>query len=99
LVSSEFGITRRSPFRSRSVGARPEEILERLKLKEYEVCGRDFSETANFGSGMQELIGARFDLTIQVGIFGMDFYAVMDRPGAWVARWKMKRVRIRSNHQ
>ncbi|KAG2741468.1 ribosomal protein L5, partial [Suillus brevipes Sb2] len=38
-------------------------------------------ETGNFGFGIQEHIdlGARYDSGI--GIFGMDFYVVMGRPG------------------
>ncbi|KAJ7235069.1 ribosomal protein L5 [Mycena rebaudengoi] len=45
-----------------------------LKVKEYELRRSDFSETGNFGCGIQEHIdlGARYDPSI--GIFGMDFY-------------------------
>src|ERR1700676_827481 len=58
-------------------GPKAEEILERgLKVKEYELRRRNFSETGNFGFGIQEHIdlGARYDPGI--GIFGMDFYVV-----------------------
>ncbi|CAG8702074.1 15777_t:CDS:2, partial [Acaulospora colombiana] len=63
-------------------GPKAEEILERgLKVKEYELKRKNFSDTGNFGFGIQEHIdlGARYDPTI--GIFGMDFYVVMGRPG------------------
>uniref|UniRef100_A0A0W0FE18 Putative 60S ribosomal protein L11 n=1 Tax=Moniliophthora roreri TaxID=221103 RepID=A0A0W0FE18_MONRR len=75
-------------------GPKAEEILERgLKVKEYELRRRNFSETGNFGFGIQEHIdlGARYDPTI--GIFGMDFYVVMSRPGARVAKRKQKKAR------
>ena len=81
-------------------GPKAEEILERgLKVKEYELRRRNFSETGNFGFGIQEHIdlGARYDPGI--GIFGMDFYVVMARPGARVARRKCKTARVGFSHK
>jgi hypothetical protein len=59
----------------------------------------NFSETGNFGFGIQEHIdlGARYDPTI--GIFGMDFYVVMGRPGGRVARRKAKKARVGFQHR
>jgi large subunit ribosomal protein L11e len=81
-------------------GPKAEEILERgLKVKEYELRKRNFSETGNFGFGIQEHIdlGARYDPGI--GIFGMDFYVVMGRPGGRVARRRAKQARVGSQHR
>lgn len=81
-------------------GPKAEEILERgLKVKEYELRRRNFSETGNFGFGIQEHIdlGARYDPGI--GIFGMDFYVVMGRPGSRVAKRKVKTARIGPTHK
>ncbi|KAG2011982.1 60S ribosomal protein L11, variant 2 [Coprinopsis cinerea AmutBmut pab1-1] len=81
-------------------GPKAEEILERgLKVKEYELRRKNFSETGNFGFGIQEHIdlGARYDPTI--GIFGMDFYVVMGRPGGRVAKRKAKKARIGFQHR
>ncbi|KAL4266473.1 Large ribosomal subunit protein uL5 [Pleurotus pulmonarius] len=81
-------------------GPKAEEILERgLKVKEYELRRKNFSETGNFGFGIQEHIdlGARYDPTI--GIFGMDFYVVMGRPGARVARRKQKKATVGFTHR
>ena len=81
-------------------GPKAEEILERgLKVKEYELRRKNFSEMGNFGFGIQEHIdlGARYDPGI--GIFGMDFYVVMGRPGARVARRKQKTARIGFKHR
>jgi large subunit ribosomal protein L11e len=81
-------------------GPKAEEILERgLKVKEYELIRRNFSETGNFGFGIQEHIdlGARYDPGI--GIFGMDFYVVMGRPGQRVARRKQKKARVGFQHK
>lgn len=81
-------------------GPKAEEILERgLKVKEYELRRRNFSDMGHFGFGIQEHIdlGARYDPGI--GIFGMDFYVVMGRPGFRVARKKIKYGRVGHGHK
>jgi len=81
-------------------GPKAEEILERgLKVKEYELRRRNFSAMGHFGFGITEHIdlGARYDPNI--GIFGMDFYVVMGRPGARVGRRRVKQGRIGPNHK
>lgn len=81
-------------------GPKAEEILERgLKVKEYELRRGNFSETGNFGFGIQEHIdlGARYDPGI--GIFGMDFFVVMGRPGARVARRRQQKARVGFSHR
>ena len=98
----QFGIRRNEKIAVHVTirGPKAEEILERgLKVKEYELRRRNFSETGNFGFGIQEHIdlGARYDPTI--GIFGMDFYVVMGRPGSRVAKRKIKRARVGTNHR
>ena len=98
----QFGIRRNEKIAVHVTirGPKAEEILERgLKVKEYELRRRNFSETGNFGFGIQEHIdlGARYDPTI--GIFGMDFYIVMGRPGNRVAKRKIKQSRIGTHHR
>jgi large subunit ribosomal protein L11e len=98
----QFGIRRNEKIAVHVTirGPKAEEILERgLKVKEYELRRRNFSETGNFGFGIQEHIdlGARYDPTI--GIFGMDFYIVMGRPGNRVAKRKIKKARIGHKHR
>ena len=98
----QFGIRRNEKIAVHVTirGPKAEEILERgLKVKEYELRRKNFSDTGNFGFGIQEHIdlGARYDPTI--GIFGMDFYVVMGRPGARVARRKQKKARIGFSHR
>jgi len=56
--------------------------LERgLKVKEFELRKRNFSNTGGFGFGISEHIdlGIKYDPT--TGIYGMDFYIVLKRPG------------------
>merc|ERR1712232_1298618 len=60
-------------------GEKAKEILERgLKVKEYELPRNCFSEYGHFDFGI------RYDL--YTGIFGMDFYCVLKKPGYRVSR-------------
>merc|ERR1712046_273749 len=71
-------------------GDKAKEILERgLKVKEYELPRNCFSEYGHFGFGIIEHIdlGIRYDP--YTGIFGMDFYCVLKKPGYRVSRQKM----------
>ncbi|KMU75731.1 60S ribosomal protein L11 [Coccidioides immitis RMSCC 3703] len=63
-------------------GPKAEEILERgLKVKEYELRKKNFSETGNFGFGISEHIDLGIKYDPSIGIYGMDFYCCMTRPG------------------
>ena len=78
-------------------GEKAEEILEKgLKVKEYELKRQNFSETGNFGFGINEHIdlGIRYDPSI--GIYGMNFFVVLGRAGEceqlmrwviWLLKW------------
>ncbi|KAF5100623.1 hypothetical protein DV451_002508 [Geotrichum candidum] len=81
-------------------GPKAEEILERgLKVKEYELRERNFSETGNFGFGINEHIDLGIKYDPNIGIYGMDFYVVMNRPGARVARRKRCKSTVGKNHK
>ena len=59
-------------------GPKAEEIIERgLKVKEYELRKRNFSETGNFGFGINEHIDLGIKYDPGIGIYGMDFYFCM----------------------
>merc|ERR1712193_65647 len=76
-------------------GDKAKEILERgLKVKEYELPKGCFSKDGHFGFGIQEHIdlGIRYDP--YTGIFGMDFYVVLKRPGYRVSKKKHCRGRL-----
>src|SRR5271170_5462939 len=52
-------------------GPKAEEILERgLKVKEYELKKRNFSETGNFGFGIQEHIDLNIKYDPAIRIYG-----------------------------
>lgn len=81
-------------------GPKAEEIIERgLKVKEYELRERNFSETGNFGFGINEHIDLGIKYDPNIGIYGMDFYVGMTRPGARVARRKRCRASVGKSHK
>ena len=81
-------------------GPKAEEILERgLKVKEYELRRGNFSDTGNFGFGIQEHIDLGIKYNPSIGIYGMDFYVVLGRPGYNVAYRKRKKGRIGRKHK
>ncbi|TQS35441.1 hypothetical protein Golomagni_04138 [Golovinomyces magnicellulatus] len=92
-------------------GPKAEEILERgLKVKEYELRKRNFSETGNFGFGISEHIDLGIKYDPAIGIYGMDFYACMlagllikfeirTRPGERVAKRRRAKTHIGASHR
>ncbi|APA06449.1 60S ribosomal protein L11 [Sclerotinia sclerotiorum 1980 UF-70] len=81
-------------------GPKAEEILERgLKVKEYELRKRNFSQTGNFGFGISEHIDLGIKYDPAIGIYGMDFYACMTRPGERVAKRRRCKTSIGANHK
>lgn len=81
-------------------GPKAEEILEKgLKVKEYELRKDNFSQTGNFGFGIQEHIDLGIKYDPSIGIYGMDFYVVLSRPGNRVAYRKQKKGRVGFSHR
>ncbi|CAM0137659.1 60S ribosomal protein L11 [Umbelopsis sp. WA50703] len=81
-------------------GEKALEILERgLKVKEYELLTRNFSATGNFGFGIQEHIDLGIKYDPSIGIYGMDFYCVMGRPGNRVSRRRHAKKAIGFQHK
>jgi len=73
-------------------GPKAQEILEKgLKVKEFELRARNFSESGNFGFGIEEHIDLGLKYDPQIGIYGMDFYVVLSRPGLRVAHRRRAR--------
>merc|ERR1712166_1330331 len=81
-------------------GPKAEEILERgLKVKEYELKKRNFSSTGNFGFGIQEHIDLGIKYDPAIGIYGMDFFCCMTRPGERVAKRRRCKTHFGSAHK
>merc|ERR1712113_1188978 len=80
-------------------GAKAEEILERgLKVREYELRRDNFSLNGNFGFGIQEHIDLGIKYDPSIGIYGMDFYVCMTRPGERVAKRRRCKSKIGAGH-
>ena len=81
-------------------GPKAEEILEKgLKVKEYELRKDNFSSLGNFGFGIAEHIDLGIKYDPSIGIYGMDFYIVMCRPGYRVAYRKRRKGKLGPNHR
>merc|ERR1712086_1137922 len=82
-------------------GNKAEELLKRgLKVREYELRKRNFSQEGNFGFGIDEHIDLGIKYDTSTGIFGMDFYVVLTRAGKRVSkRRKRCQSRLGSKHR
>jgi len=81
-------------------GKKARDILETaLKVKEFELRENNFSETGCFGFGIEEHIDLGIKYDPQVGIYGMDIYCQLTRPGYRVCRRKAKNSRIGFKHK
>merc|ERR1712151_109474 len=70
-------------------GNKAKELLDSgLKVKEYELCKKNFSVKGSFGFGIDEHI----DL-------GMDFFVILERPGYRVARRRHCKSHIGPQHR
>ena len=97
LTVRTFGIRRNEKIACHVTvrGPLAEKILEKaLQVKEYELVNRNFSTGGNFGFGVDEHIDLGLKYDPSVGIYGMDFYVVLGRPGYRVAEKKRRRARV-----
>merc|ERR1712153_235174 len=98
-----FGIRRNEKIACHvTVGNRDKalQILESgLKVKEFELLKKNFSSTGNFGFGIQEHIDLGIKYDPSTGIYGMDFYIHLSRPGTRVMTRKLRKGRIGFQHR
>merc|ERR1712099_136036 len=52
-----------------------------LKVKEFSLISKNFANDGSFGFGILEHIDLGIKYDSAIGIYGMDFYVVMERPG------------------
>ncbi|GKC86313.1 60S ribosomal protein L11 [Tanacetum coccineum] len=68
-------------------GDKAMQLLESgLKVKEYELLRRNFSDTGCFGFGIQRAHRSWYDPS--TGIYGMDFFVVLERPVFTVVKYE-----------
>eukprot|EP00698_Gefionella_okellyi_P020765 TRINITY_DN6573_c0_g2_i3.p4 TRINITY_DN6573_c0_g2~~TRINITY_DN6573_c0_g2_i3.p4 ORF type:complete len:176 (+),score=46.35 TRINITY_DN6573_c0_g2_i3:608-1135(+) len=81
-------------------GDKAESLLEKaLKVKEYELRKSNFSESGNFGFGIQEHIDLGMKYDPSTGIYGMDFYVVLSRPGGRVSTRRRVQSKVGTSHR
>merc|ERR1712046_534990 len=80
-------------------GEKATDLIERgLKITDYEISAKHFSESGNFGFGVNEHIDLGLKYDPATGIYGMDFYVVLRRAGFRTSKKKRKRGRIGVSH-
>jgi len=102
LTVRTFGIRRNEKIACHVTvrGKKAEEILQTaLRVKEFELKAKNFSATGNFGFGIDEHIDLGLKYDPSIGIYGMDIYVVLGRPGFRVARRKRKNSRVGVQHK
>merc|ERR1711953_1568649 len=76
-------------------GEKAEEIIEKgLKVKEYELDKRNFAKNGSFGFGISEHIDLGIKYDPSSGIYGMDFYVQLARPGGRVAKRRQRCAKV-----
>jgi large subunit ribosomal protein L11e len=73
-------------------------LLSGLKVREFELKRKNFSDSGNFGFGIQEHIDLGIKYDPSTGIYGMDFYVVLSRPGRRVKDRRQQVSRIGRSH-
>mmetsp|Transcript_31486 Transcript_31486/g.72781 ORF Transcript_31486/g.72781 Transcript_31486/m.72781 type:complete len:174 (-) Transcript_31486:61-582(-) len=81
-------------------GEKAEEILEKgLKVKEYELRKKNFARNGSFGFGITEHIDLGIKYDPGTGIYGMDFYVHLSRPGGRVQYRKLRQGKVGASHR
>ena len=68
-------------------------------MREYELRKNNFSDTGNFGFGIQEHIDLGIKYDPSIGIYGLDFCVVLGRPGFSIADKKRRTGCIGAKHR
>ena len=81
-------------------GEKAEELLEKgLKVKEFELRKKNFAASGNFGFGITEHIDLGIKYDPSTGIYGMDFYVHLSRPGLRITKRKKQRATLGKCHK
>merc|ERR1712220_1786 len=97
-----FGIRRNEKIAAHVTvrGQKATDLIERgLKITDYEISAKHFSDSGNFGFGINEHIDLGLKYDPATGIYGMDFYIVLRRAAFSVPKKKAKRGRLGKPHR
>ncbi|KAI4293063.1 large subunit ribosomal protein L11e [Pancytospora philotis] len=82
------------------MGKKAHKLLENaLKVKEFELPKTCFSNNGCFGFGISEHIDLDIKYDPACGIFGLNYFVVLERPGARVARRRRCKAKIGNNQR
>ncbi|TSK31359.1 60S ribosomal protein L11 [Bagarius yarrelli] len=99
-LTGQTPVFSKARYTVRSFGIRRnEKIAVHCTVREYELRKNNFSDSGNFGFGIQEHIDLGIKYDPSIGIYGLDFYVVLGRPGFSIADKKRKRGRIGFKHR
>ncbi|KAL9265327.1 Large ribosomal subunit protein uL5y/uL5x/uL5w-like protein, partial [Drosera capensis] len=82
-----------------SIGESGDRLTRASKVKEYELLRKNFSDTGCFGFGINEHIDLGIKYDPSTGIYGMDFYVVLEPPGYRVGRRRRCKSRVGIQHK
>ncbi|EES99758.1 LSU ribosomal protein L5P/L11 [Giardia duodenalis assemblage B] len=102
LTIRGFGIRRGQKISTHVTvrGEKAREIIERgLRVKNFELPYSCFSTTGNFGFGITEHIDLGIKYDPSMGIYGMDFYVVLSRPGFRVNKRRAQQQHVGASHK
>ncbi len=92
-----FGIRRNEKIAASVtiMGKKAQTLLENaLKVKEFELPSSCFSNNGCFGFGIEEHIDLNIKYDPAYGIFGLNYFIVLERPGARVAKKRRCKSKI-----
>merc|ERR1711934_288551 len=104
-ISEQEPVTSKARYTVRSFSIRRNEqiaahvTVRGLKVREYELKASNFSNTGCFGFGIDEHIDLGIKYDPSTGIYGMDFFVVLTRPGRRVSKRKSRQSRVGKNHR
>merc|ERR1712232_256202 len=102
LTVRQFGIRRNEKIACRCSVSGPKamELIEKgLAVKEYELRGNNFSKEGTFGFGVDEHIDLGLKYDPSIGIYGLDFFVVLSRPGRRVSKRRRARASVGKHHR
>ena len=102
LTVRQFGIRRNEKIAVHCTvrGPKALEIIEKaLRVKEFELRENNFSAEGNFGFGIEEHIDLGIKYDPSIGIYGMDFYVILNRPGNRVAKRRRAHAPVGNSHR
>ena len=98
----QFGIRRNEKIACHVTvrGEKALELLNRgLRVKEFELLSKNFSQGGNFGFGITEHIDLGIKYDPSTGIYGMDFFVVLGRRGFRIGRRKLLPAKVGKQHK